>query len=359
MRGIPVFFLAGETIELVVFICGWVAAWRHKRCVNHRRRLRLAELNIGIQRLPMIWIPKTLLNGQRLSALPPGIAGDTAFRIFCTPEISQYRALNHYQLVERARFHLRNASWARISTPVADIQTYTFDPDIDTPKGTILVVHGWTAEASFMTAIAEPIRRAGFCVVLFDLPAHGLSGAHSTNLIDCARATAAVAAHFGPIGAIVAHSFGGMISLVAAEGRTPMPGKLDIPCFVLVACPNRLSQVTADFSKHWGLTFAGQQAFEHRLERVGGRTIGCFAINKLLPAVGAKALVVHDREDRDVAFEAAEEISNNVDGAELLPFQGFGHRNILFAPPVMRAIVSYLSRADRRATTAMTIGDSD
>lgn len=295
----------------------------------------------------MIWVPKTLLNGRRLSAFPPGIAGDTAFRIFCTPELSQYRASNHYQLVVRARFHLRHAHWARVSTPGADIQTYTFEPDTKTPKGTILIVHGWTAEASFMTAIAEPIRRAGFRVVLFDLPAHGLSGAYSTNLIDCARATAAVALHFGPIRAIVAHSFGGMISLVAAEGHAPMPGKLDIPHFVLIACPNQLSQVTADFSKHWGLTLAGQQAFEHRLERVGGRALSCFTIDKLLPVVGAKALVIHDREDRDVTFKAAEEIADNVDGAELLSFQGFGHRNILFAPPMMRAIVSYLSRSDR------------
>ncbi|MBS0250765.1 MAG: alpha/beta fold hydrolase [Proteobacteria bacterium] len=301
----------------------------------------------------MIWIPKTLLKGQRLSALPPGIAGDTAFRIFCTPELSQYRASNHCQLVARARFHLRNAHWARVSTPGAEIQTYTFAPDTDTSKGTILIVHGWTAEASFMTAIAEPIRRAGFRVVLFDLPAHGLSGAHSTNLIDCARATAAIAVHVGPVSAIVAHSFGGMISLVAAEGHTPMPGKLDIPHFVLIACPNRLSQVTADYSRHWGLTLAGQQAFEHRLERLGGRALGCFTIDRLLPIVGADALVIHDRDDRDVAFKAAEEIANNVGGAELLPFQGFGHRNILFAPPMMRAIVSYLSRFDRGATMAI------
>lgn len=306
----------------------------------------------------MIWIPKTLWNGQRLSMLPPGIAGDTAFGIFCTPQLSQYRPSNHDKLVARARFHLRNAYWARVSTPVADIQTYTFDPDTDTSKGTILVVHGWTAEASFMTAIAEPLRRSGYRVVLFDLPAHGLSGGRSTNLIDCARAAAAVAAHFAPISAIVAHSFGGLISLVAAEGYPPMPGRLDIPRFVLVACPNRLSRVTADFSRHWGLTFAGQQAFERRVERVGARALSCFTIDKLLRTVGAKALVVHDRDDCDVAFEAAEEIVKNYDGAELLPFEGFGHRNVLFAPPVMRAIVSYLSRADREALAIAPV-DSD
>lgn len=292
----------------------------------------------------MIWIPKELWSSQKLSALPSGVAGDAAFRIFCTPELSQYRAANHDRLVERARFHLRNARWQRIATPVASIQTYSFDPDQTVPRGTILVVHGWTGEASFMTAIAEPIRRAGFRVVLLDLPAHGLSGAGSTNLIECARATAVVAMHFGPIEAIVAHSFGGMISLVAAEGRAPMLGKLDIQRFVLLASPNRLLQVTDDFSQHWGLTMAGRKAFEHRLERVGGRGLECFTIAKLLPAVGAKALVIHDHDDQDVSFDSAREIVHDAAAAELLPFQGFGHRNVLFAPPVMRAIVSYLSR---------------
>jgi predicted alpha/beta-fold hydrolase len=275
------------------------------------------------------------------------MSGDMAFKIFCTPELSQYRASNHRQLAARARFHLRNAQWQRITTAVADIQTYVFAPDRDVPIGTVLVVHGWTAEASFMTAIAEPIRRAGFRVVLFDLPGHGLSGARSTHLIDCARATAAVGAHFGPISAVVAHSFGGLISLVAAEGHAPMPSKLEVPRFVLIASPNRLSQVAADFSKFWGLTSAGQKAFEHRLERVGGRPLDCFTAVKLLPTTGAAALVIHDRDDRDICFDCAEEIASNVDAAELLSLSGFGHRNILFAPPVTRAIVSNILQATK------------
>ncbi len=290
----------------------------------------------------MIWIPKELWIGQNLSGLPSGIAGDMAFKIFCTPELSQYRAPNHEQLVVRARFHLRNAQWRRIATPIADIQTYTFEPDHGDPIGTVLIVHGWTAEASFMTATAESIRRAGFRVVLFDLPAHGLSGGTATHLIDCARATALIGQHFGPLSAVVAHSFGGMISLVAAEGHAPMPLRLEIPRIVLVASPDRLSMVTNDFSRHWSLTAAGQKAFEHRLERVGGRRLDCFTIAKLSRAAGCRALVIHDRDDIDVSFACAEEILNDVEAAELRPFDGFGYRNILLSPPVMRTIASYL-----------------
>jgi pimeloyl-ACP methyl ester carboxylesterase len=275
------------------------------------------------------------------------MAGDMAFRIFCAPELSQYRPANHRQLAARARFHLRDARWERIPTPIADIQTYTFEPDCDGPIGTILGIHGWTGEASFMTAIAEPIRRAGFRVVLLDLPAHGLSGGNATNMIDCASATALIGKHFGPLCGIVAHSFGGMISLVAAEGHPPMPHRLEVPRIVLIASPDRLSRVTSDFSRYWGLSAGGQRAFEHRLERVGGRSLDCFTIVKLLRAAGSRALVIHDRDDVDVAFECAEEITTEAASAELRAFSGLGHRSVLAAPPVMRTIVSYLAGGDK------------
>jgi hypothetical protein len=295
----------------------------------------------------MVWIPKKLWTGRTLSRLPFGIAGDMAFRIFCAPELSQYRSANHQQLAARARFHLRNARWERIPTPIADIQTYAFEPDRDEPIGTVLAVHGWTGEASFMTAIAEPIRRAGFRVVLLDLPAHGLSGGSSTNMIDCARATGLIGTHFGPLDGIVAHSFGGVISLVAAEGQPPMPFRLEVPRIVLIASPDRLSRITKDFARYWDLSAGGQRAFERRLERVGGRPLNCFMIAKLLRASGSQALVIHDRDDVDIAFECAEEITANVASAELREFSGFGHRNVLFAPPVMRTIVSYLAGGDK------------
>lgn len=309
----------------------------------------LADLELRFHKYGMFWLPKEAWAGRSLSRLPSGLAGDAAFRLFCMPELSYYRAPNHRQLAARARFHLRNARWQRVVTPVADIQAYIFEPDRRMALGTVLVVHGWTGEASFMTALAEPIRRAGYRVVLFDLPAHGLSGERSTNLIECARATAIVGRQFGPLSAIVAHSFGGMISLVAAEGHPPMPYALATPRVVLVASPNSLSEVTGEFAEYWGLDSAGRRAFEARLERISGRSLSCFTVVKLLQATGCQALVVHDRDDHEVSFRCAEEIASEADGAELLPYAGFGHRNILFAPPVARTIISYLVRAENGA----------
>ncbi len=295
----------------------------------------------------MIWIPETRWRRRDISGLPYAEAGDAALRLFCWPRLSERRPPNYTVLAERARFHLRKAEWHVLPTPYGDVRVYVFAPD-NAGNGaeprTVLVLHGWTGEASFMTALAEPIRRAGYRVVLFDMPAHGFSSGRSTNLVECAHATRMVGEAFGPVHAVVAHSFGGMAALLAMEGGCPMPRPLPVERLVLVASPNRLSEVTGHFAGHWHLSDAARRAYERRLERIGKRPLSHYTVVELLRTVGCRTLVVHDRKDDDVPYAAAEEIIAGVPGTELLTFDGFGHSNILFAPPVMRAVAVWLRK---------------
>jgi len=288
-----------------------------------------------------------------LDKLPPALAGDAAFRIFCTPELSQHRSADHDLLVARARFHLRNARWQVIGTPAGDVQAYVYEPDAE-PSGTALLVHGWTSEAAFMTAFTEPLRRSGLRVVAFDFPAHGLSNGRRTNLADCARAMLAVCDHFGPIDGVVAHSFGGFVALLVAEGGPPIDHAHPIGRFVLVSCPNELSEVTRNFGRTLGLGPAAQRAYEHHLERVGHRPVATFSSAELLRRIDAPVLLIHGREDDEVAFRNAEDIAAAHPSARLMPFTGLGHRNVLFAPPVFRAVMHELApaRTERRAPLA-------
>lgn len=279
-----------------------------------------------------------------VSRAAPLLAGDLAYRRFSDPLLSERRSPEQATLSERARFHLRHADWSLVTTPVGDVQTYVMEPDKAPDLGTVLVVHGWTSEAAFMTGFAEPIRRSGYRVVLFDCPAHGLSPGRLTNLVECAQATLAVGRHFGPAHAVLAHSFGTLVSLLAAEGGKPMAGRLVARRFIFVAGPNRLTEVTGSFGAGLGLTRAGQRAYERRLERVGRRRLDGFTAAKLLQAVKRPALVLHARDDEDVPFRNAEEIAASGANVELVAFDGLGHRRILYAPPAIRAALSFLAK---------------
>jgi pimeloyl-ACP methyl ester carboxylesterase len=222
------------------------------------------------------------------------------------------------------------------------VQSYIFEPD-GASRGTVLLVHGWTSEASFMTAFIEPLRRSGLRVIAFDFPAHGLSEGRRTNLADCARSMLAVCDHFGPIHAVVAHSFGGFVSLLVAEGGPPMEHKPSIGRLVLISCPNRLSEVARNFGRNLKLGFSAQRAYERHLERVGHRPVATFSSSELMRNSNVPILVIHGRNDDEVPLHNAEEIIAGHPSARLISFEGLGHRNVLFAPPVFRAVMHELS----------------
>ena len=263
----------------------------------------------------------------------PDAWGEIAFQRFCTPTASRYRSADHHVLVERARFHLGNASVLRVPTAEGYLQAYVFDPEGAWNGASVLLVHGWTSEASFMTAFAEHFRKRGFRIVLFDFPAHGQSTCERASLIDCAHAVRQVAEALGPIEYVLAHSLGGMAALLAGGGGAPMPRGYPFRAFVLVAMPNHLSTVTRTFGKDEGLSPEAQRVYERRLETIAHRKIADFTGANLLKKTGRPALLLHSRDDPNIAFADAKEIAAASGGAEIIAFDDLGHRKILYAPP--------------------------
>lgn len=187
-----------------------------------------------------------------------------------------------------------------------------------------------------MSAFIEPLRRHGFAMTLFDLPAHGRSAGRSATIIDCARAVLAVAEAAGPFDTVIAHSIGGLASLLAAEGASPLPRATKFSRYVLLASPNRFSDVTRDYGEHLKLTAPAQRFFEWRLQRVGHRPLRTLQARAILQRLAAPALIVHSEDDLQVPFSSAEEICAGLPKAQLARFSQLGHAKILFAPPVIR-----------------------
>ncbi len=284
------------------------------------------------------------LRAHRVSfdRMAPGLAGDLAYRRFCLPRYSTRRSPDHAQLADRARFHLRNATWVSVPTTEGQVEAYVFEPEGRARAG-VLIAHGWTSEASFMAVFAEQLRRAGFRVVAFDQPAHGRSAQRRASLIDCARALLQVAEALGPLRFAVTHSMGGLATLLVGEGGLPMARCYPFERYVLVSSPNRFSTITQEFADEFHLGPAARRAFETHVARVAHRPIAAFTAARLLAATERPALVIHSRDDAEVGFYNAEEIAAACPGARLQAVDGLGHRNILFAPPVIRGVVSYLA----------------
>ena len=76
----------------------------------------------------------------------------------------------------------------------------------------VLLLHGWGGSRAQMTGFVNPLLAAGYRVVTFDQPAHGESDGKTTNILEIAPALGALAARAGNFHAIVAHSFGTLIT---------------------------------------------------------------------------------------------------------------------------------------------------
>jgi pimeloyl-ACP methyl ester carboxylesterase len=147
-----------------------------------------------------------------------------------------------------------------------------------------------------------------------------------------------------PIRFAIGHSIGGLALLLAGEGRHPMPSPISFDAYVLVAIPDRFSDVTRRFANERRLSPAAIAAFERRLERLAHRKIADFTGSNFLAAIGRPTLLLHARDDQEVAFEDAERLLASLSCAQLKAFDGLGHRMILYAPPVVRAAAVFLAQ---------------
>jgi pimeloyl-ACP methyl ester carboxylesterase len=234
-----------------------------------------------------------------------------------------------------------------VSTPGGRIKVYSWSATgRDVALGRVLLVHGWTGRAAVMGAFVEPLRSAGFDVVALDLPAHGESTGSILNLAIGARAVQAVADAHGPFTCAVAHSFGGPIVLLAAEGGEPLAKPMPVERLVLIACPNALDEITQAFGDAVGLSPAAIEAMEGEILRIAGRPVAEFRCDAFLPRTGALALVIHDGEDVEVPVANATAIVAGAPTARHFRTEGLGHRRIIFAPRVVAAAAAFLRTGD-------------
>jgi pimeloyl-ACP methyl ester carboxylesterase len=199
----------------------------------------------------------------------------------------------------------------------------------------VLLVHGWGGHAGRLSAFVGPLLEAGFGVVAFDAPAHGISEGLLSTLPDFTRSVELVAGVVAPV-ALVGHSMGAAACALAVRAGLP------VDAVVLLAPPADPEAYTSRFARYMRLTTLAADSMKELLQRRYGVSFPELRLASDAPHV--PALVVHDRRDKRVPLRDGIAICQSWPQARLLVTSGLGHHRILRSPEVIRRAVRYLFR---------------
>lgn len=208
---------------------------------------------------------------------------------------------------------------------------------------TVLLLHGWGGNAGQLHAFVAPLRDAGYRVVAFDAPAHGVSdpsrhGGRRVTFFEIADALRAVSDAFGPLHALIAHSGGCAVTGLALRDGWTAPARI---AFV---SPYALPSTSIEpFGHAIGASARVTALFRARTERLLGRAWTTFDI----PALAGRRdlpplLLVHDRGDREVPFAHSRAVAGAWPRARLIATDGLGHRRLLRDAAVVAGIVEFI-----------------
>lgn len=203
----------------------------------------------------------------------------------------------------------------------------------------VLLVHGWGGRGSQLGALAQPLVARGFRVVCFDAPGHGRSPGRSSSLVEMAEAIVSVAHAIPPVDAIVAHSAGAAATTIALRqlGLRP-PRRL-----VYIAPGVDISGFVDRFAELLGMTPEIAAGIRERIERRFGISFDDLDILQAAPRMQIPLHIVHDRDDRDVAWSEGRALAERWPGATLHTVTGQGHHRILRTATTVDEVVSTLT----------------
>jgi pimeloyl-ACP methyl ester carboxylesterase len=256
----------------------------------------------------------------------PELADSLAERLFLTPPRPRDAAATALDLidarsgmVEHKGRHIATWRWGSPDAPAA------------------LLAHGWGGNAAQMRAFVFPLLGAGFRVIAYDQPAHGVSEGRLTGLPDFAEVLAEVAWHHGDVRAVIGHSLGATAAALALALQ-----KVDLCSIVLVSPPSDLVGYSRRFARwHW-IPEPVRDAMQAAIEERYGLRWSELELARLAPRLHARALVIHDRGDRVVPWKQGEQFARHWPGARLMSTDKLGHGRILQDEAVTQAAADFL-----------------
>lgn len=203
----------------------------------------------------------------------------------------------------------------------------------------VLLMHGWGGARAQMTGFVDPLLFAGYRVVAFDQPGHGESTGTMTNLLEIAPTMDLIAQREGPFHAVLAHSFGTLITSYAlVERNFPPPARL-----VYFGAFNQLLESLPRFQILAGLSDEIMEGFRLMLyENFGQGVLEAITNESLTPRIDIPALMFHDVADNVTPVEDSRAIARVWKQAQFIETEGLGHRGALQSKSIHEQVIKFL-----------------
>ena len=224
-----------------------------------------------------------------------------------------------------------------ITSRFGKVMTYHWG-DADHPR--VFLLHGWSGRGLQLGAFVAPLLAAGYSVTSFDAPGHGESDGKATNLFQIAEVLRQVVLEAKQPYALIAHSFGCMVSSYALrEYHLPIKKMIAIssptsPEYLLQGFVELLqfdAKITAGFVRKYKRDFGDDVYVRTRADRN-------------LSDWPGRLLVIHDKNDEVVDWQYGELLATEKPESKVLYTHSLGHRRILRNEQVITASIDFLKR---------------
>ena len=142
---------------------------------------------------------------------------------------------------------------------------------------------------------------------------------------------------FGPFYALIAHSFGGLSSLIALRDS------VNIEKMVLIS--SLASPLTAihSFTKIFNLPEYIDIGIIKNIEKRFGKPFNHYLVDDLSYLENVDSLIIHDKFDLIVPVKDSLYLKGRLPNSKLLITENLGHHKILSNPQIVETVTSFLS----------------
>lgn len=266
----------------------------------------------------------------KVEKLFPSLAHRYFIRLFFTPFRYQ-RPLKENEFVESAE-----KSWLTVNKK--RVQVYAWGNSQDP---VVVVVHGWAGRATQFRKFIPVLTAAGYRVVGFDGPAHGLSDGKQTNILEFEEVFKQLFGNVGLPVAVITHSFGGVAVLFSIMNGLPVSKLINI------ASPTIGSEVINTYLRAINGSASTGQAFQRWMVKTYGKTFDEFSGIHLVQHLPRplSLLLVYDSADEEVTIDHAHALLNVYPTAQLILTEGLGHNRILKDDNVIGQCLNFIKLA--------------